>query len=210
MTRINLNIFDATHFRASILAIMIGLPSPITAHDFNFSVGNDAYQAEDYDVALREWEPLAAAGVAAAQFNVGLMYYHGQGVPQDFVKAVKWYQLAAEQEFIEAQNHLGTMYFNGRGIPQDYLKAVKWYRLAAEQGNSNAQLNLGILNEYGKGVLQDNVMAHMWYSIASANGQDQAGGYRDERAGLMTPADLSKAQAMARKCMSSGYTKCGY
>ena len=41
MTRINLNIFDATHFRASILAIMIGLPSPITAHDFNFSVGND-------------------------------------------------------------------------------------------------------------------------------------------------------------------------
>ena len=49
----------------------------------------------------------------------------------------------------------------------------------------------------------------MWYNIASANGQDQAGGYCDERAGLMTPADISKAQAMARECMSTGYTKCG-
>ena len=24
------------------------------------------------------------------------------------------------------------------------------------------------------------------------------------------PADISKAQAMARECMNSGYTKCGY
>jgi len=26
----------------------------------------------------------------------------------------------------------------------------------------------------------------------------------------MTNADISKAQAMARECMQSGYTKCGY
>ena len=64
--------------------------------------------------------------------------------------------------------------------------------------------------ENGDGVLQDNIMAHMWYNIASANGHEKAGGYRDERAGLMTSADISKAQAMARECMSSGYTKCGY
>ena len=41
----------------------------------------------------------------------------------------------------------------------------------------------------------------MWYNIASANGQDQAGGYCDERAGLMTPAAIEKAQAMARECV---------
>ena len=64
--------------------------------------------------------------------------------------------------------------------------------------------------EYGNGVLQDNTMAHMWYNIASANGHEKAGGYRDELAGLMTSADISKAQAMARECMNSGYTKCGY
>jgi len=26
----------------------------------------------------------------------------------------------------------------------------------------------------------------------------------------MTPAAIQEAQAMARECMSSGYTKCGY
>jgi hypothetical protein len=64
--------------------------------------------------------------------------------------------------------------------------------------------------ELGDGVLQDNTMAHMWYNIASANGGDKSGEWRDELAGRMTSADISKAQAMARECMNSGYTKCGY
>ena len=102
------------------------------------------------------------------------------------------------------------MYDNGEGVLQDYAEAVKWYRLAADQGDANAQTNLGNMYNNGQGVLQDNVMAHMWYNIASANGEDKAGEWSDERAGLMTPADISKAQAMARECMNSGYKKCGY
>ena len=109
------------------LALLTTLSAPAAAHDFNFSLGNDAYQAENYDVAFREWKPLAKTGIAEAQFNIGLMHYHGQGVPQDFVEAVKWYRLAADQEFIEAQNYLGKMHFSGQGTPQDYLEAVKWY-----------------------------------------------------------------------------------
>ena len=102
------------------------------------------------------------------------------------------------------------MYEFGNGVLQNYAEAVKWYRLAAEQGLASAQNNLGAMYEFGNGVLQDNVMAHMWYNIASANGDPTAGEWRDERAGLMTPADISKAQAMARECMNSGYKKCGY
>jgi TPR repeat protein len=82
--------------------------------------------------------------------------------------------------------------------------------LAAEQGDAKVQSNLGVMYAYGKSVLQDNVMAHMWYNIASANGHDKAGEWRDERADLMSSADISKAQAMARECMSSSYKKCGY
>jgi hypothetical protein len=66
------------------------------------------------------------------------------------------------------------------------------------------------MNEYGYGVLQDNVTAYMWYNIASANGHGKAGEWRDDRAGLMTASDISKATAMARECMASGYKKCGY
>jgi TPR repeat protein len=138
------------------------------------------------------------------------MYNDGKGVPQDYKEAVMWWRLAAEQGIASAQTSLGIMYDNGQGVPQDYAQANKWYRLAAEQGNASAQGNLGVMYHNGNGVLQDNVMAHMWYNIAAANGISEAGKWRDERASLMTQADISKAQAKARECMNSGYNKCGY
>ena len=70
----------------------------------------------------------------------------GQGVPQDYKTAVKWYRLAAEQGYVRAQYNLGLMYANGQGVPQDYKTAVKWFRLAAEQGNADAQYNLGVMS----------------------------------------------------------------
>jgi len=50
----------------------------------------------------------------------------------------------------------------------------------------------------------------MWYNIASANGDPESGERRDALAGLMSQADISKAQQMARECMSSNYQNCGY
>jgi TPR repeat protein len=145
--------------------------------------------------------------VMAQDFQKGVEAYN----TGDFATAFKEFSsLAAEQGSVSAQFNLGIIYDIGRGVPQDYKEAVKWYRLAAEQGNETAQNNLGVMYEAGNGVLQDNVMAHMWYNIASANGNSKAGDYRDERAGLMTQADISKAQAKARECMNSGYNKCGY
>ena len=190
------------------LAFLMTFSLPVMAQDFQ--KGLAAAQAGDYATAFKEWEPLAEQGYASAQYNLGLIYANGKGVPQDYAEAVKWYRLAAEQGNAIAQYNLALMYDNGEGVPQDYAEAVKWYRLAAEHGYAKAQNNLG--NKYydGDAVLQSNVMAHMWYNIASANGNSKSGKWRDETAGLMTPADISKAQQMASECMSSGYKKCGY
>ena len=38
------------------------------------------------------------------------MYEEGNGVPQDYAKAVKWYRLAADQGYADAQYNLGVMY----------------------------------------------------------------------------------------------------
>ena len=78
-----------------------------------------------------------------AQYNLGLMYDNGQGVPQDYKQAVKWYTKAAEQGDANAQYSLGYMYANGQGVPQDYKQAVMWFTKAAEQGDADAQYNLG-------------------------------------------------------------------
>ena len=50
----------------------------------------------------------------------------------------------------------------------------------------------------------------MWYNIAAANGDEKSGEWREERAGLMTSADISEAQSMARECMNSKYKNCGW
>jgi len=45
-----------------------------------------------------KWYLLAAEqGFANAQYNLGVMYANGEGVPEDDKQAVKWFRLAAEQ-----------------------------------------------------------------------------------------------------------------
>ena len=191
-----------------ILAFLMMLCSPVAAQDLQ--KGNAAYQAGDYVTAIQEWTPLAEAGDAAAQYNLGIMYDYGEGVLQDYAEAFKWWRLAADQGMADAQYNLGNMYRQGQGVPQDYAEAVKWFRLVADQGDAGAQFNLGLMYSNGRGVPQDNAMAHMWYNISSANGNESGKTFRDDLAKTMTPADISKAEAMAIGCLSSGYTKCGY
>ena len=138
------------------------------------------------------------------------MYEDGKGVPQSAAEAVVWYGLAAEQGHADAQSKLGFMYLNEIGVLQDFAEAAKWLRLAAEQGDAPAQINLGVMYSYGDGVPQSNVLAHMWYDIASSNGHFEAIKLRDERAGLMNKADISKAQQMARECMTTDYQNCSW
>jgi len=84
----------------------------------------------------KEWIRRAEQGDFGAQYSLGYMYYRGEGVPQGYQEAMKWFRKAAEQGFQHAQVYLGLMYYYGGGVPQDHQLAVKWYKLAAEQGVS--------------------------------------------------------------------------
>lgn len=57
--------------------------------------GLAAANREDFATALRIWRPLADQGDAAAQYDLGFLYAAGQGVPQDYVQAYVWFDLAA-------------------------------------------------------------------------------------------------------------------
>ena len=152
----------------------------------------------------------AEQGDAVAQFKLGVMYYGGEGVPQDYEEALRWYKLAAEQGDAVAQGKLGVMYREGQGVPQDYEEALRWYKLAAEQGYAVAQGNLGSSYSKGEGVTQDYVLAHMWYNLATSqlSGEDRetAVRNRDIIAEKMTSEQLAEARRLARewKPKSSG------
>ena len=75
---------------ASVL--MIGLVQPASA---DFNRGMSAFTLEDYSTALREWRSAGRAGDARAQQAIGYLYMAGKGVPQDFAKAHKWFEIAA-------------------------------------------------------------------------------------------------------------------
>ena len=96
-------------------------------------------------VSWGEWKPLAEHGDASAQYTLGLMYARGDGVPQDYKTAVKWFRLAAEQGNAVAQYNLGVMYKNGQGVIQDDVYAHMWWNIAASSGNKNAVKSRGIV-----------------------------------------------------------------
>ena len=56
-----------------------------------------AIKRRDYATAARIIRPLAESGDATAQYNLGVFYDNGLGVPQDKIKAYMWLSLAATQ-----------------------------------------------------------------------------------------------------------------
>ena len=74
-----------------LLTLLVGTP----AFSADYQKGAVAYKSGDYATALREWTPLAKQGDASAQTNLGKMYGNGTGVPQDYVRAHMWFNIAA-------------------------------------------------------------------------------------------------------------------
>jgi TPR repeat protein len=116
----------------------------------------------------------ADGGDAASQCQLGRIYAKGEGLPQSYVEAGKWYQRAAEQGNADGQTALGELCEAGQGVPRDPAQAAKWYHLAAEQGHVGAEYSLGALYEFGRGVPRDQVQAARWYREAAEQGDSLA------------------------------------
>ncbi len=105
----------------------------------DFKAGLDAYQKGDYVGAAKEWRPMAEAGDPIAQYNMGLLYLDGHGVPQSPAEAANWFRRAAEQDYTDAQHNLGAMYGSGQGVKRDYVQAYKWLNICAAKGNDGCK-----------------------------------------------------------------------
>ena len=82
----NFTITKSALFGIAIIALTITYP----IYSFGSDIGDDITKI--YELTLK-----AEQGDAVAQFNLGVKYDNGQGVPQDYAEAVKWYRKAAEQ-----------------------------------------------------------------------------------------------------------------
>ena len=172
----------------------------------------DAFQRGDYALGVQLLRSLAEQGDVGAQYNLGVQYSIGEGIPQDDQEAGKWQRKAAEQGYFLAQASLGSRYTKGLGVLQDYQEARKWLRKAANQGYGVAQYNLGVMYAAGLGAPPDFITAHMWFNVASTELSGDilksAMKNRDDVASQMTAAQIVRAQAMAQRCQQSKFKKC--
>ena len=114
-------------------------------------------------------EKISAAEYAAAQKNLGDMYFNGWGVARDEGKAQIFYksalesyrELAAKADY-DAWYELANCYLFGKGVDTDSYEAARRftnvfekYSARANTGDTKAKIRLGLMYAKGLGVAQD-------------------------------------------------------
>ncbi len=125
--------------------LFILLPFTVTADEFSDAVA--AYADADYEKAYQLWRPLAESGDVGAMFDLGVLYWEGQGIPRNRPLAIQWWQQAAQQDVAAAQYNLSLAHYLGEGVAQDTHKALSLARLAAQKEHDYAKRILPILEQ---------------------------------------------------------------
>jgi len=122
-----------------------------------YQKGLDAFLEGDYEKAMTEWkeqvnrpgEPDNLAIHRETLYAIGMLYWHGYGVPQDYAIAAVWLRRAADINHAGAQVKMGYLHVTGQGVPQSYPEARRWFERAAAQGDVDARHNLDVMFEKG-------------------------------------------------------------
>lgn len=104
----------------------------------------------DREKAFRIWLTLASLGQPVAQYQAGRYYQYGLGGIRDIDKAIGYYTLAANQEYLWAYDALASCYLSRR----DFANAAGWLQKAYDKDFLIVCHNLGDLYYYGNGVKQ--------------------------------------------------------
>jgi TPR repeat protein len=127
-------------------------------------------QENDPAEAFRQFLRAADLGYSQAEFEIGMRYQTGDGVPEDMTEAAKWYRKAAEQGHADAQFSLGVLYIRGDGVVEDGAEAIRWWTKSAEQDDLQAAVRLGLCYSAGLATAKNREESLRWYRKAAAKG----------------------------------------
>jgi hypothetical protein len=135
----------------------------------------------------------ANAGAVTAQYEMGLRYANGEGVPQNYQDAMTWFAKASDAGNAKAQWKLALGYLEGIGVPRDDREAIVWLKRAANNGDTRAQRALSEMYLLGREVPRDYVRAYTWANIATELEGNDKGQLQTIRS-RMTPIQVSDAE----------------
>ncbi|MBI5881922.1 MAG: protein kinase [Elusimicrobia bacterium] len=95
-----------------------------------------AYQAGDYEKAFDLTRAAAEAGDDQAQFNLGVLYSKGHGIPVNYGQAAEWYLKAANQGHRGAMLNLSVIMSEGLAGERDLQFAAELRRMAGQPGEA--------------------------------------------------------------------------
>jgi len=134
-----------------------------------------ADKARDDATALRLWLPLAKAGVAEAQYHIGIMLRYGPYLCKDKSKAEAWFLKAADQDDTDAERELGKLYYFDETLPDHMATAEAWFMKAALKGDVESQYWIGNINSTGEKPTREQLLkAAYWFEKAAAGGNIDA------------------------------------
>lgn len=137
-------------------------------------IGVECLQNEDYENALIHWEKAYELGSVEAIYHIANLYYYGEGVEEDHVKAYDLFLECAKcddgsRAVMESQFNLANAYFNGDGVAQDMNEAFKWYVKAADNGHVYSAINTTIGYFTGQVLEKDYDKAFHYASFLAEN-----------------------------------------
>lgn len=78
-------------------------------------------------------------GHPEAQFALGVMNIHGEGMKANPQQGLKWLMSAARKRHAPAEAYLGELYWDGKIVRRDRTRGLMWYLLA--RGSARAEEN---------------------------------------------------------------------
>lgn len=113
--------------------------------------------------AILELAEQAALGDEIALYNLGVEYFRGVEVPQDYTRSAAFWRRSVELGNSRAMNNLGYLLFHGLGVEPEPEKAVALWRRAVADGEVEPHLHLAWASEHGEGTELDLVEAYARY-----------------------------------------------
>lgn len=157
---------------------------------------------------LSELRLKAEKGEVNSQIELGNKFFNGIApFEKDYIGAMKWFQMAANNASAEAQYTLAKIYL-WKKIVEDVNKAFQLFVKSAELGNANALNMVGMCYCYGYGVAKDYAEAIKWWLKASEVGNSEAQaslGYFYEN-GIGVVQDYTEAIKWYTKSAEQGQT----
>ena len=193
---------------------MIRLFFLLFIHFSSASLANDnlrgykALESKDYKSALYYLSYQANLGDDKAQYNLGVMYQKGLGVPINQNEAFSWFFLSANQGNILANYALGHSYLKGAGIQKNFKLALKSFKYAALREHPMSRLLLGNMYYQGQGITKSYSRAYLWWKLAEDQNIDGASQNIDMLKNKMNNDEYLKGKEMYASCMQNTLYNC--